>query len=88
MAISDKLQTQFNELTQTQRAVQVKAKLQNIRSEIIRTNSEIQEIADAGALNLLDTEIKKTLNSAWNILKQAEAAFEDVNIKELLDWRP
>jgi len=88
MAISDKLDTFWAELTQRQRADKAKALLQDVRNVVKEVNIRIQEIKDAGSLDTLDTELKQVLNSAWTIVKDADAAFQQTDIKEFLDWRP
>lgn len=88
MALTDKITTLSDELAQRQKAQQARALLQNLRSTIIETNTQIQEIADSGNFNTLDIDIKNALVDAWNISKAAQTALEDATITELLDWRP
>ena len=88
MSISDKVTTLSDELDQRQKAQQARAILQNFRSVVIETNSQLQAIADTGSLNTIDNEIKDILVAGWNISKAAEVALEDASLVELLDWRP
>lgn len=84
----DKIKLLHEELTQRQKAQQVRALLQNVRSTITETNSQIQAIADSGSFNTLDTEIKQALIAAWKICQDAQTGFENATIKDLLDWSP
>lgn len=88
MALTDKITTLHAELTQRQKVQQARALLQNVRSTILETNSQLQEIADSGNFDTLDTEVKQALLDAWNVCKDAQTGFEDVTIVELLDWSP
>ena len=88
MALTDKLNTAYAELTQAQKVAHARALIQPIREDIIRINFELQEIADSGSFDTVDIEIKQALIAAWNVLKTAKTGFENVTIKELLDWRP
>lgn len=88
MAINEKIQLLHAELTQRQKAQQARALLQNLRSVVLETNSQIQEISDSGSLDTIDSEIKQALVDAWNVGKAAQTGFEDATIAELLDWSP
>ena len=88
MALTDKLNTAYAELTQAQKASQARALIQPIREDIIRVNTELQAIADSGTFNTVDADIKAALIAAWNVLKTAKTGFENITVKELLDWRP
>ena len=88
MALTDKLNTAYEELTQAQKVSRARALIQPIREDILRVNIELQEIADSGSFDTVDIEIKQALIAAWNVLKTAKTGFENVTIKELLDWRP
>jgi len=88
MALTDKLNAAHAELSQAQKVSSAKAKIQPIREDIFRINAELQEIADSGVFDTIDVEIKQALIKAWNVLKDAEKAFKDVTVTELLDWRP
>ena len=87
MLLSDKITLLSQELTQRQKAQQARALLQNFRSTVLETNSQIQAIADSGAMNTIDAGVKSALLAAWNVSKTAETALEDVTIAELLNWR-
>jgi len=88
MALTDKLNTAYAELTQAQKVSQARALIQPIREDILRVNIELQEIANSGSFDTVDIEIKQALIAAWNVLKTAKTGFENVTIAELLDWRP
>ena len=88
MSLTDKITLLSQELNQRQKAQQARALLQNFRSTVLETNSQIQAIADSGNFNTLDAGVKSALLAAWNVSKAAETALEDVTIAELLDWRP
>jgi len=86
--MQNKLNLLHAELAQRQKAGQARATLQNIRSVISETNTQLQGIADSGSFDTLDTEIKQALLDGWNVVKDAQAAMDAANIKELLDWSP
>lgn len=88
MALTDKLNTAYAELTQAQKVSQARTLIQPIREDIIRVNVELQKIADSGTFNTVDTEIKTALVAAWNVLKTAKTGFENITVAELLNWRP
>ena len=88
MALTDKLNIAYEELTQAQKVVKARALIQPIREDVLRINLELQEIANSGSFDTVDVEIKQALIAAWNVLKTAKTGFENVTIKELLDWRP
>lgn len=88
MALTDKITTLHAELTQRQKAQHARALLQNARSVILETNTGILAIADSGDFDTLDNEVKQALLDAWNVCKDAQIAFEDETISELLNWSP
>ena len=88
MALTDKLNTAFAELTQAQKVSHARALIQPIREDILRVNTELQAIADSGSFDTVDIEIKQALIAAWNVIKASKTGFENVTIAELLDWRP
>lgn len=88
MALTDKLNEAHAELTQAQKASTARALIQPIRTDILRLDAELQTIADSGVFDTVDVEIKQALIAAWGVLKVAKVGFEDINIAELLDWRP
>lgn len=88
MALTDKITTLHAELTQRQKAQQARALLQNARSTILETNTQIQAIVDGGSFNTLDAEVKQALLAGWDVCKDTQTGFEDAVIAELLDWRP
>ena len=88
MALTDKLDGAFAELTQSQKVSHARALIQQVWMDIPRINSELQAIADSGSLNTVDAEIKAALLKAWNVIKTAKTGFEDVDIAELMNWRP
>ena len=88
MALSDKIDILADELDQRKKAQKVRALLQNLRSTVLDTNREIQEIVDSGQFGTLEAEFKAAIVSGWNISKSAQTEFEDATIAELLDWRP
>jgi len=88
MALTDKLNTAFEELTQAQKVGHARALIQPIREDILRIDSELQAIADSGVFNTVDAEIKAALIKAWNVVKAAKVGFEDTDVNELLNWRP
>jgi len=89
MALTDKLNTAFEELTQAQKVGHARALMQPIRDDLIRTNAELQVIADSGSFATVDPEILAALVATWNVYKAAQAALAaNPIIIELLDWRP
>lgn len=88
MALSDKVTVLSQELDQRQKTQRARALLQNFRSVVLETNSEIQSIVDGGNFNTLDADIKNALNDAWNVCEEAQTALEVAPIPELLDWSP
>ena len=88
MAIKDAMNNLYTELTQRQRITQARALLQNVRSVVQEANSQIQEIADSGSFDTIDTEIKQALIAAWDVTKDTESNLNISNIKEILDWSP
>lgn len=88
MALTDKITTLSEELKQRQKAQQARAILQNFRSVVVETNTQIQDIADSGSFNTLDIDIKNALIAAWDVSKETQTALENATIAELLDWRP
>lgn len=88
MALTDKLDTAYAELTQAQKVSTARALIQPIREDVLRIDTELQAIADTGVLNTVDAEIKQALLDAWNVVKTAKTGFEDATVAELLDWRP
>lgn len=88
MSLSDKITLLSQELNQRQKAQQARALLQNFRSVVLETNSQIQEIVDGGSFDTLDTEIKQALIAAWDVSKDTQTSLEDATIAELLNWSP
>lgn len=88
MSITDKLNEAHAEFTQAGKVSKARAAIQPIRADVIRINAELQNIADSGVFDTVDVEIKQALIAAWNVIKAAKTGFEDVEITELLDWRP
>lgn len=86
--LTDKLNTAHVELSEAQKVSKARALIQSIRIDVIRINAEVQEIADSGVFDTIDAEIKDALIKAWDVVKDAETAFEDADVAELLDWRP
>lgn len=88
MAIKEKMDSLHAELTQRQKAIELRVQMQNAQMAIQESNRNIQEIADSGSFETLDSELKQVLIACWNVIKNAQIAFDAANIKELLDWRP
>lgn len=88
MSLTDKITALQVELTQRQKAQHARALLQNARSTILETNTQIQAIADNGDFDTLDSDIKQALIAGWNVCKDAQTGFEDIKVTELLDWSP
>ena len=88
MSLSDKIDVLADELVQRQKAQQARALLQNLRSTVLETNTQIQAIADSGEFDTLEAEFKAALVQAWNVSKQTQTALENATIAELLDWSP
>jgi len=78
----------YAELTQAQKVSSARALIQPIREDVLRIDSELQAIADSGAFNTVDAEIKAALIKAWNVVKAAKVGFEDTDVATLLNWRP
>lgn len=88
-SVDSKMDTLWQTQQQQQQAITARAKLQNARNVIVETDAQVQEIADSGSFDLLDGEIKLSLQKAWRVVKDAKAAFAaDPNVVELLEWRP
>lgn len=88
MALTDKLNEAYTELSQAKEVSTARALIQPIREDVLRINSELQAIADGGVFDTVDDEIKAALIKAWNVVKAAKAGFEDAEVAELLNWRP
>lgn len=88
MSLTDKITTLADELVQRQKAQQARALLQNLRSTVLETNTQIQTIVDSGQFDTLEAEFKAALVQAWNVSKQTQTALENATIAELLDWSP
>jgi len=88
MALTDKLNMAFEELTQAQKVGHARALIQPIREDVLRIDVELQAIADSGVFNTVDVEIKAALIKAWNVVKATKVGFEDTDVNELLSWRP
>jgi len=88
MSLTDKLDIAYAELTQAQKVAKARALIQPVREDVLRVNTELQALADSGTFNTVDVDIKAALVAAWNVVKAAKTGFENVTVKELLDWRP
>jgi len=86
MAISDKLRTLDEERALRSKVFEFRSLLQQARGEMQRVDAGIQSLADEGILNGIDSELGTVLQSGWDIVKQANAAFKGTDIAELLDW--
>ena len=87
-AVDDKFATLVTDAEQRQKVITARALLQNARSTIQETNTQLQEIATSGSFNTVDAELKATLIKAWQVVKDANTGFSDPNVAKLLDWRP
>jgi len=87
MALIDKLNAAHEEFTQAEKVNRARCLMQPIRDDIIDINKELQEIADSGVFDTVDTEIKQALIAAWNVIKAARTGFEEVEVVALLDWK-
>jgi len=88
MAIIEKLNIAYAELTQAQKVGNARALMQPIREDVLRVDAALQDIADSGVFTTVDPEIVAALVKAWDVIKAAKTGFEDAEIAELLDWRP
>lgn len=88
MALTDKLNTAFAELTQAKKVNQARALIQTVRHDVITATTELQAIADSGSFDTVDPEIKQALIAGWDIVKAAKTGFENSILNELLDWKP
>ncbi len=88
MALTDKLDTAYAELTQAQKVSTARALIQPIRDDVLRIDAELQAIADTGVFDTIDVDIKQAMLSAWGVIQAAKTGFEDATVAELLDWRP
>ena len=86
MAIEDKLEILNEEREQRSSAFRARALLQEVRESVFATNIDIQAIVDSGIFDTIDSEIIAALVKAWNVVKDAKAGFEDVDVAKLLDW--
>jgi len=87
MAISEKISELVAENQQRDRAVRARAILQEVRMKVQEVGADLQEIADSGAMNTIDTEIRDALVKGWDVVKATQSGFEDSDLTELLDWR-
>jgi len=88
MAISEKISELVAEKQQRDRAIEARAILQDARAKIQEAGTHLQEIADSGSFDTIDSEIKAALIKGWNIVQNADDGFKDADVEELLDWRP
>jgi len=88
MALTDKLNAAYAELKQREQTRDARAAMQPIREDVLRVDAELQAIADSGVFNTIDAEVKAALLASWNVIKTAKTGFENITVKELLDWRP
>jgi hypothetical protein len=89
MAILEKISELVAEKQQADRAIEARGILQDVRVKIHETAERLQEIADSGSLDTIDSEIKAAIITGWNIAKNAQAGFaDDTELSALLDWRP
>jgi len=86
MALTDKLNDAHEELTQARKVSHARCLIQPIRDDVLRVNIELQEIANSGIFDKVDSEIKHALLDAWNVIKAAKTGFEEATVAELLDW--
>ena len=86
--VDNEIKAAHTELSQAQDVSTARALIQPIREDVLRVNSELQAIADSGVFDTVDNEIKAALIKAWNVVKAAKVGFEDVDVAELLNWRP
>ncbi len=84
--IFDSLTTLKQEKDQRDDAIKVKVALQRVYDVIVEANAEIQNIVDGGSFNTIPTNVKTVMNSAWTTLKASQAAFEDSEIQEVIQW--
>ena len=87
-AVDTKFGSLVTDAEQRQKVITARALLQNARSTIQETNTQLQEIATSGSFNTVDAELKATLIVAWQVIKDANDGFSDPNVAKLLDWRP
>ena len=87
-AVDTKFGSLVTDAEQRQKVITARALLQNARSTIQETNTQLQEIATSGSFNTVDAELKATLIKAWQVVKDANTGFSDPNVAKLLDWRP
>ena len=87
-AVDDKFATLVTDAEQRQKVITARALLQNARSTIQETNTQLQEIATSGSFNTVDAELKATLIKAWQVVKDANTGFSDPNVAKLMNWRP
>ena len=93
LAIAGEITDQLVQLTEQQKQIQSAkeawTKLEYAHRVLLEVNVAIQEIVDAGNFNLLPTELKVTLNTAWTEYKKCLAALQaNPDIMEALEWRP
>jgi len=82
--INEKMNILLEEHRQRESVIEACALLRQNRILGIQSNERLQAIADSGSLNTIDTEIKQTLLSAWNVVQQLNTAFADEAIAILL----
>jgi hypothetical protein len=87
-AVDTKFGSLVTDAEQRQKVITARALLQNARSTIQETSTQLQEIAKSGSFNTVDAELKATLIKAWQVVKDANTGFSDPNVAKLLDWRP
>ena len=74
--------------TQNADVISVIAQLQTLDSTLTSVVGAIQAIIDAGQFDTIDAEIKTPIVTAFNQAKSLKTAFENVDTREVLDWRP
>ena len=87
MAISEKMSELVTEKQQRDRVIEARAILHDVRANVQEAATRLQEIADSGAMNTIDSEIKAALVTGWDGVNAAQSGFEDSNLATLLDWR-
>ena len=75
--ISDEIQAIIETTAQYNRAINAIAILQRVKMELDKTDADIQEIKDSGAIDMLPNELKTALNDGWVIVKNARASIEN-----------
>ena len=88
MSYDEKRTELATELKQRQDTIKVIAQLQNIDNVTSEADVAIDAIINVGTFDTIDADIKTPVLAARTALKTLRTAYNDIAIREALDWRP